>query len=283
VARYPKGDPRYVATPEEALASLRSLSVADVRKAYADFYGATTGEISVVGDFDETALRAQLDTMFMGWKSKSPFTPLRNVVFDTKAASEDIDTPDKANAILVAVTTFPLSDHDPDYPAMLIANYIMGGSGMTSRLTARIRVKDGLSYAAQSGFNADRRDRSGVFQGVAIYAPQNADKVLRAFFEEIDRARKDGFTAEEVESAKTGLLQNNQLSRAQDAVLAGQLVTNMSLGRSMQYAADLDKQIQAATIAQVNAAFNKYVDPTKIITVRAGDLSKAKSPIPPKP
>ena len=62
-----------------------------------------------------------------------------------------IETPDKANAYLTGSTSFALNDRDPDYPAFLLANYLLGGS-TNSRLWNRVRQKEGLSYGIGSSF-----------------------------------------------------------------------------------------------------------------------------------
>ena len=280
--RYPAGDPRHVGTIPETEAELKATSLGDVRKAYDDFFGAGAGEIAVVGDFDSTRVRAQLDTMFAGWRSRSPYTPMPTRLFPVQAAQEKIDTPDKANAMFIAGTTFPLSDHDPDYAAMELANYMLGGGTLTSRLTQRIRVKDGLSYATQSVFAADARVPAAQFIGLAIHAPQNGTKVRDDFFAVLDSTRANGFTTDELAKAKTGLRELNRLTRSQDAVLAQQLVTDMLLGRTFQFQADEDARIGSATLDQVNAAFRKYIDPSRMFVVWAGDESKLPAPGTPK-
>ncbi len=281
--RYPKSDPRYVGTVDEALAMLKSLTAPKIREAYERFFGAGAGEVAVVGDFDPAEVRTQLDTMFTGWKSALPYTPMVTRFFAVDSSREFINTPDKANAMFVAGATFPISDHDPDYEAVQLANYMLGGGMLTSRLTQRIRVKDGLSYATQSLFSADSRVQAGQFFALAIHAPQNRDKVVADFYDVIDSTRARGFTTDELEKAKTGLLQINQLTRSQDAALAQMWVTDLLLGRTFQFQADQDAQIQAATLDQVNAAFRKYVDPSKMAVIWAGDEAKAKAALPIKP
>ncbi|MDE3173408.1 MAG: insulinase family protein [Gemmatimonadota bacterium] len=280
---YPEGDPRYVGTVAEDIATLKTMKLADVRKAYDDFFGAGAGQIAVVGDFDTTAVRAQLDTMFAGWKSRSPYTPMVNRLFAVTASRDTIDTPDKANAMFVAGTAFPMSDHDPDYAAMSLANYMLGGGALTSRLTERIRVKDGLSYATQSVFAADPRVEAAQLIALAIHAPQNGPRVIADFFDVIDSTRAAGFTADELAKAKTGLEQLHRLARSSDAALANQLTADMLLGRTIQFQADEDARLQQTTLDQVNAAFRKYVDPSRFAVVWAGDTSKLKAPAPPRP
>ena len=118
---------------------------------------------------------------------------------------------------------------------------------------------------------------SGRFTVFAIHAPQNTAKLETAVREEIERARKDGFTADEVAAAKSGWLQGRQVSRSQDAELAGLLRNHLFNGRTLAWDAELEKKVSALTPEQVGAAFRKWIDPAKITVVRAGDFANAKA------
>jgi zinc protease len=91
-----------------------------------------------------------------------------------------------------------MKDDNPDYPALALGHYMLGGGFLNSRLAARIRQKEGLSYGVGSGITVSAIDHYGRFTATAIYAPQNVDKLEAAFKEEIARMLKDGFTTEEV-------------------------------------------------------------------------------------
>ena len=157
---------------------------------------------------------------------------------------------------------------------MVLANYILGGGFLNSRLATRIRQKEGLSYGVGSGFSANALDKTGRFMVYAISAPENSERVNICVKEEITKANKEGFTAEEIEAAKSGLLQSRQVSRAQDASLAGTLNSNLFLGRTMQFDGKIDDAIKALTPDQVNKAFNKFISADKLVVVRAGDFEK---------
>ena len=105
-------------------------------------------------------------------------------------------------------------------------------------------------------------------------APQNAAKAEQALREEIDRARRDGFTAKEVEDAKKGTLQERATNRSQDSVLAGAWTANMDLGRTFAFSKQFEDRMRAVTVDQVNAAFRKYIDPARMTFVIAGDAKK---------
>jgi zinc protease len=145
---------------------------------------------------------------------------------------------------------------------------------MNSRLMTRIRQKEGLSYGVGSSLNASPLDKNGQFIANAIYAPQNAAKLEAAFKEEIARALKDGFTAEEVATAKSGYLQSRQLSRSQDQELASRLLSNRFLNRTLAWDAEFEKKVGALTLDQIVEALRRHIDPSKLTIIKAGDFAK---------
>jgi zinc protease len=194
---------------------------------------------------------------------------------DVKPARFVIDTPDKENAVFRARLAFPMRDDDPDAAALMIADEIFGGgSGMSNRLMVRLRQKDGLSYGVGSGLALGSRERLATFSISGIAAPQNVGRAEQAVREELERARKEGFTAAEVDDAKKGLLQSRLLNRSQDPVVAGAWVSNLDLGRSFAFSKQFEDRLRAVTPEQVNAAFRKYIDPEKMTFVIAGDAKK---------
>jgi zinc protease len=263
---YPKGDPRYTAAIDEDVADYTAATVEDARRFYAEFYGASNGELSVVGDFDPAELSQTATAVLGDWKSPQPF----------------VRVPDKANAFFLAGLTMPVQDSDADYPALLLGNYLLGGGFLNSRLAVRIRQKEGISYGVGSQVNASALDRAGAFTTFAIYAPENAARLETAFREELDRALKDGFTAEEVAAARDGWLQAQKVTRAQDASLAGQLGSRLFTGRTMAFDQAFEARVAALTPEAISAAMKKYIDPSRLVIVKAGDFAKGK-PDTPKP
>ena len=271
---YPAGHPRYVSSIEESIAQIKGLKVEDAKALHQAFYGAT-GELAVVGDFDGSALEAQLKSLLGDWKAAQPYTRIPERL---KAGLAPLDskqeTPDKAQAFFMASQPFELKDTDPDYPALVLGNYLMGGGAINSRIANRLRQKEGLSYGAGSRFQAGALDPVASWSAFAIYAPENLDRLVAAFKEEMAKALKDGFTAEEIASAKTSWLQAQASSRAQDRELAGRLAGNLLNGRGMAYQADLEKKVQALGNDEILAALRKHLDPAKLNYSVAGDFAK---------
>ncbi len=155
-----------------------------------------------------------------------------------------------------------------------MGNFILGGGALSSRIADRLRQKGGLSYTAMSMLQASPLDRRGSFMVLAIYNPANVAKVVAGVDEEVARLLRDGVKPDELEKAKTGYLQQQQVMRTMDAMLASSLAENLYLGRTMQFQADLEEKIKALTPEAVDAALRKYLDPKRLSVVTAGDFAK---------
>jgi zinc protease len=275
---YPKGDVRYVPTLEEQIEYLKSMTLDRVKKFYSDFYGGSYGEMAVVGDFDDKEISTLVAELFSYWKSPRPYERISNLYKEVSPINTAFETPDKANAVFLAGMPLNLRDDDPDYPALVLGNYMLGGGFLNSRLAVRLRQKEGFSYGVGSTLQADSLDKRGIFQAFAIYAPQNVAKLEAAFKEELERALRDGFTADELKAAKVGWLQSRQLSRAQDNELVARLTSYLFLNRTLAWDAELEKKVEALTPEQIVAALRRYIDPSKLTIIKAGDFAKATKP-----
>ena len=271
---YPRGDVRYLPTLAEQSAEIGALTFDQLKAFHRDFYGASHGQITVIGDFDPEAVRNQLGELFDDWKSHKPYARVASPYRAIAAQAAAFETPDKANANWAAVLAFPMTDTDPDYPALALSSYIIGG-GMNSRLSARIRKQEGLSYSVSGQIFVATGDDDSSFLATAICAPQNAPKVEASFKDEIGLILANGFTADEVASAKKSWLQTRQVSRAQDRELASRLTSERFWGRTMAFDAELEQKVAALTPEQMEAALRKSIDPAQLSFFRAGDFKKA--------
>jgi zinc protease len=273
--RWPVGHPNYPKTFEEALADLEATTIEDVRAFYRDFYGPQSGNIVVVGDFDETEVRRVIEESFSDWESPHPFRRIAAPFYDPPPDEIVIETPDKANAVFFAQQNLELRDGDPDYPALVMAGYMIGGGVLNSRLARRIRVAEGLSYGVGGGISGHPVDPVGQFSVFAIYAPENEAALQAAFDEEIQAVLRDGFTEEELQTAKQGWLENRQLGRAQDSSLAGQLSQGLYFDRTLGFDQELEDKVRAVTLDEVNRVTRARLDPSKLTIVKAGDFAGA--------
>ncbi len=274
---FPPEDIRYNATPEERIERIKAAGLNAVKAFHKDFYGASSGQLALVGDFDPEEVTGLAGELFGGWVSRKPYIRIETSYKEVTPAQLAIKTPDKANAFMLLGMNFAMRDNDPDYPALTLANFMTGGGFLNSRLATRIRQKEGLSYGVSSHFQADPLDKMARFEAQAIYNPLNAARLEKAFREELARIIESGFTADEVREAKTGWLQARKVDRSQDNRLAQRLQRNEYLGRSMAWYGDLESKVEALTPGQVQAAFTRHILPDSLTFIQAGDF-----PAPPR-
>jgi zinc protease len=274
-APYASDDVRYVPTIDEQLERMKKLSLEQVRTLYRAYLGADHGELAIVGDFDPSEVLPILGRALEGWKAEKPYARIeRPLPPGLKAERATIETPDKANAIYVAGLAAPIKDSDPDYPALVAGNFILGGGSLSSRIADRLRQKGGLSYSAASIFSADPLDARGALMIFAIYNPINVEKVITGVREEVERILRDGATPDELTRSKAGYLQQQRVLRSEDAALAAILADDLYVGRTMKFQAELERKIRELTPDAVNAALRKYIDPSRLTVVTAGDFKK---------
>ena len=269
-----KGEVLYSQTREEQLAELRKVTLEDVKTFHAQFYGANYGVFAVVGPVDQAAVKAAADELFGRWNTSMAYKPIIPSYQPVTSTNQKIETPDKANAQFEAGLRVKLSQNDPDYPAMVLAGYMFGGP-ITSHISDRIRNREGLSYGANARLAVPGEGDSALLSGTVSLNPVNGPKVEFSFKDELARTLKEGFTAKEVEEAKKAYLDNQLVSRSQDAALLSLLALNEQLGRTMKWNDDLEKKIAALTPDQITAAFRKHVDPAALSIVKAGDFKAA--------
>jgi len=274
----PKGHPQYTPTLEEQIEEINAVTLNQVKQFYPDFYGADRGHMAIVGDFDPGEITPIVEEIFGDWHVASPTARIPTVYHDVAAEKIVIETPDKANAMFVAGINIPIGEDHPDYPALVMGNYMLGGGFLNSRLAVRIRQDEGLSYGVASTFSAHPIDGNGSLIAYAIYAPENAERLEAAFREEIGKVLESGFTAEEVEAAVAGWLQSQMVGRSNDGPLAGTLSQHLYFGRTMEWDKQLEAQIAALTPERILEAMRRHIDPYKISIAVAGDFKQ--TPVP---
>jgi zinc protease len=270
---YPRDDIRYVPTIEESIERLRGVTHDRVAQLYRDYLGSQAGELTIVGDFDPNASLPVLKETLRGWTAVKPYARITSpITSELTGSQQNINTPDKANATYTAGLVFPLRDDDPDYPPLLMGNYLFGGGALSSRLGTRVRQQEGLSYSIGSSLSVSSFDRRAGLTITAICNPQNIRRVEKAVQEELDRLLRDGVTKDELDQGKQGYLQAQKVGRSSDSALLGILANLSHVGRTMAFQAELEKKIQDLTPEQIVAALRRHIEPKKLVIVTAGEF-----------
>jgi len=271
---YPEKHWLYTPTLEERASAVRAVTLEDAKRCHQELVGGGDSELAIVGDFDPDEVTKLATELFGDWKSPSPYKRIERRQFDVAPTDRVIETPDKANAVYRAGLNLKVRDDNRDFPALVLANYMLGGSS-DSRLFKRVREKEGLSYSVQSFLSASAQDPVGEFGIAAIYAPQNRARLEQIVREEVERAARDGFTPQEVEAAKKGLVQARQVARTTDGTLAARLANYLTIDRTFKWDADLEARIARLTPDEVRDALRRHVPVEQLAVVKAGDFNGA--------
>ncbi|RLS73835.1 MAG: insulinase family protein [Planctomycetota bacterium] len=272
---YEKGDVRYARTVDETVEEMKTLSLDRIVSVYKDQLSSGIGEVAIVGDFEPEVAIKEIREALKDWETSTKFERVeRTSKKGLEGSKGDILTPDKANAVFLTGLSFSMNEDSKDDIPLEIGNFILGGGTLSSRLGDRIRQKEGLSYGVTSSLSIPSRGDDARFTINAITNPGNIDAVEKAAMEELNRFIELGPTEAELVDAKKAYLESRKIGRASDAAIAGQLASNLDLGRTMAYVAEEEKQIENLTVADVQKAFKKYIDPKRLVIIRAGDFKK---------
>lgn len=274
---YPSDDIRYPLTIDEQIERIKAVTIEQVRDVYRQFLGTMEGELAIVGDFDPEPTLAALGKILAGWQAEKEYARVEGRAFlDVPGGRFSITTPDKANAMYQAGLTMALDDRDPDYPALLLGNFILGGG--VSRLEERVREKDGFSYGVGSNLFANAEDKLTNFTIYAICNPANITKVELAIAEELQRLLKDGIPEEELAKAKEAWSKSREVGRSTDQGIINHLNRSLRTGQSLvDFDAALEEKVKALTSADVISALKQHIDFKRLVVVVAGDFEKTDS------
>ena len=139
--------------------------------------------------------------------------------------------------------------------------------------------------SSRTSATADETERCAISR-LAVRASRNPTPILSPhhaiasaklrppfrFFEEIDLLLKEGVTDDELDAAKQGLLQGEQVDRTEDDKLTAIIEESLDANRTLKYQADLEERVMKATPDDVVKACRKYLDPSRLVIVTAGDF-----------
>ncbi|MFO0944249.1 MAG: pitrilysin family protein [Pirellulales bacterium] len=270
---YEPTDVRYVPTLQERIERYENLTIVQIQQLHQRLMSGDSGELAIVGDFESETILNQINVGFDCWRSSTEF---RRIDYPAQILSEGslqvIQTPDKRNAVYYAGMQLPMSDEDPANPALTLANFIFGGSALTSRLGDRVRQGEGMSYSIGSSLHAHPIDQRATFGISAIMSPSDKDKMIAIIREELVRLVQDGITEEELTTAKAGYLQSEQLGRTSDENVVSLLANTIFAKRTMLHYEQEEQAIERLSKEEVNAQVAKFIDPNRLQVVVAGDF-----------
>lgn len=252
-------------------ATLGRISVANLRAAHAAGVVACRARISMVG----AITRAQADAMAARLLSRLPQVPCASLpplpalpeVAPLAQAQEKIIPFDSAQAhVLIGQPGFKRAD--PDYFALTVGNYILGGGGFVSRLTSEVREKRGLTYSISSAFSPGLH--AGSFTVSLQTRPDQAAQAVQLARQVVSDFVANGPTEAELQAAKDNLIGGFALRIDSNRKLLGNLAGIAWNDLPLDYLDTWTQQVEKVTVADIRAAFARKLQPEKMVTVILG-------------
>ncbi len=217
---------------------------------------------AVAGDFNADSMKVALQTLFADWKKPSgPLAPLPELTFRNKPG---VYLSDKAitQANIRMAQPFVKRPHPDYYPAM-VASYILGGSGFTSRLTEKVRSDEGLAYSVYSFTDSDYDDvgTAGVALQTKVASAPYALSIIRR---EILRLAQEGPTPAELAGAKKALIESLPGMFDSPSATADAFARSEMWGRKPDHFKEYPAKITAVDADQVKAMIAKYFEPSRM-------------------
>ncbi len=272
---YPKESVFYIASLQEQIDNVKKVTRDQIINYYQNILGADSGLGTVLGNLDPKISVASLENTFGKWNAKSKYMEVKPTYFESKKIDKKILTPDKENAIALGMENFKMNQSSADYPAFVLANEILGSGGfLSARLPMRLREKEGISYGVGSYMNVPVSNDVAFWGYYALLNPTKRDAVENAIKEEVAKALKDGFTAEELVTNKKSYGNVQKTMLGMDNTLINLANKKLQYGISLDEYDVLNSKIQALKLEEVNSALRKNLSLDKVTSVYAGDFNK---------
>lgn len=264
-ALYP-GSP-YGRPVEGTEASVKAIPRESLREFYERYYRPNRAIIAVVGDISHEEISRALGQYLGAWKpGEAPPPPL---VPSTIGGEQTIRVNKELTQANIILGHNGIAREDPDYYAVQVMNYILGGGGFSSRAMDSIRNQRGLAYSVYSYFGADRS--RGTFQFVMQTKNETAQQAIRIATEEIRRMRQELVSDQELNDAKDYLIGSFPLRLDTDRRVASFLAQVEYYQLGLDYPERYPALIRGVTREDVAQVAKKYLDPERLIVVIVGN------------
>ena len=249
-------------------ATLARIGVADLQALHARAVRACNVRVSLVGAVTRTQAQT-LVTQLLARLPEGGCAPLP-VVGEVAALAQPVQQRipfDSAQAhVLIGQPGF--ARRDPDFWALTVGNYILGGGGFVSRLTTQVREKRGLSYSVYSYFAPGLH--AGAFTVGLQTRPDQAGQAVQVAREVVREFVANGPSEAELQAAKDNLIGGFALRIDSNRKLLDNVANIAWHGLPLDYLDTWTQQVARVSVADVRAAFARKLPPERMVTVVVG-------------
>jgi zinc protease len=246
--------------------SLEPLKREDLVQFYRAYYNANNAVVAIIGDVSRETAQEIAEKLTAKLPEAAAPPALPQVTLPLQAQNREIPHPATQSHILLG---YPgMKRDDPDYFALYVGNYILGGGGFSSRFVEQVRQKRGLAYSVYSYFIPLKEQ--GPFQIGLQTKKEQADEALKVVRETLRDFIAKGPTERELKAAKQNLVGGFPLRIDSNRKILEYLAVIGFYRLPLTYLDDFVPRVEKVTVAQIKSAFQRRVNPDDMVTIIVG-------------
>ena len=250
--------------------TVANINATDLQQFHKQFYRGDRMIVSIVGDVSSAEAAEIVQGLLQRVPQSGP--PIAKLPEFERSPVEpltqrEITIPFDSQQAHIAMGMTAVTRSNPDYFPLLVGNYVLGGGGFVSRLMSEVREKRGLAYSVFSYF-APGKD-VGIFQAGLQTKNDQAALALEVMSSTIAQFIANGPSQSELEAAKANLINGYPLRIDNNRKLLDNVSSIAWNNLSLDTMDVWTKQVEAVSLEQVKAAFQKYLamDRMKIVVL----------------
>ena len=250
---------------EATVDTVESITRDDLLAFHRRHYVANRAIVSLIGDIS----REQADAIANELTRRLPQgEPLSAVPQVAPSAGTEQRIPHPASQAHILIGMPALSRGDPDFFALTVGNYILGGGGFVSRISREVREQRGLAYSSYSYFSP--MAQAGPYQAGLQTRKDQADEALKVVRDTIAKFLRDGPTDAELKAAKDNLIGGFPLRIDNNRKILDNLAMIAYHQLPLDYLDTWTAQVSKLTVADIRGAFARKLAMDKMVTVVVG-------------
>jgi len=251
-------------------ATYEGITGADLKAVHAQYFFPKNIILAASGDFKTADLKAKINKAVSGWKNKKLNAPTFSKKFPQPEPGVYFIQM-RTNQGYISLGHLGLEETNPDYFAVQVMNFILGGGSFTSRITTKVRSDEGLSYNQGSRFRY-RWGFPGTFSGYVQTKSSTVGYAISLILAEFNRIRKEPVSEDEMDTAINYYLESFSNSFESPQSTMSTFADLEMTGQPMDYYKTYRDKIKAVTKAKVQEVANKYIHPDKAVIMIVGDF-----------
>jgi zinc protease len=264
------GEHPYHHPPSGTPETVGRFQAADVHRFYRRFFRPNEAILAVVGDLEAGSTLRMLEDRFGPWAPSEPDLPARPPIPAPSGLTLDPIQKDGMTQATVRMGGLAIRRNSSDYIPLVLANYILGGSGFGSRLMKRLREDAGVTYGAYS--NLRPRREPGYFFAGCQTGLETMNTALDMMHDEIRRLHEGGVSPEELDWARRFFTGSLPLSLQTNDQLATKVLEQELFGLEEEFWFKEIDHMQRIEVEEVNRAARRFLDPDLLTVVCLADF-----------